>query len=116
MGEHSSGLTCATYVLTLFHSNSFDLLDVKNWPSRAEDIKWFKDIIAFFVRFALFLGFSAKNLAHLAEEMGCPRIRPEEAAVSLALYHDSPAPIQMIIDEGKELRNYLFETVKARNN
>lgn len=112
LGEHSSGLTCATYVLTLFHSNSFDFVDIDNWPSRQEDMAWYSGIIGLFARFASYLGFSGKNLARLQEEMGCPRFRPEEAAVSAALYDNAPAPTDTIWSEGKELKEYLFEKAK----
>lgn len=114
LGAHGSGLTCATYVLTLFHSNGFDLIDISNWPSREEDNKWYDGIINLFFHFADVLGFSGKNLVRLKEEKGCPRIRPEEAAVSLALYNNSPAQTQTIRQEGNELKEYLFEKFRTK--
>lgn len=114
LGAHGSGLTCATYVLTLFHSNGFDLIDISNWPSREEDNKWYNGIIYLFFRFADVLGFSGKNLVKLMEEKGCPRIRPEEAAVSLALYNNSPAQTQTIRQEGNQLKEYIYEKLRTK--
>ena len=114
LGEHSSGLTCATYILTLFHSNSFDFVDISNWPSRQEDLAWYAGIIGLFARFANYLGFTGKNLARLQEEMGCPRFRPEEAAVSAALYNNAPASTQIIWNEGKNLKSYLLEKANQK--
>ena len=34
LGKGSKGLSCSTYVITLFHSLGIDLVDISNWPSR----------------------------------------------------------------------------------
>lgn len=49
--EKEIGLTCATYVLTFFHSCGFDLVDISNWPPRDEDKPWYEGIVNLFIRF-----------------------------------------------------------------
>ena len=37
LDEKSNGLTCATFLLTLFHHVGIDLIDLNSWPQRNED-------------------------------------------------------------------------------
>lgn len=106
-----SGYTCGTFVLTIFHSLGLDLIDISAWPSREEDIPWQKRILYMFARCAGYFGISNHHLLRLANEIGCPRYRPEEVAVSSALYdqhNGTPANCQSIITEGGLLNTYMM--------
>lgn len=106
LGEKECGLTCATYVLTLFSSNGFKLINLENWPSRQEDRNWFFQILNYFK------GVKYMSLSHFKRiwsEIGCPRYRPEEIAVSTALYNQRAASTEEIWHEGSGLLDYLLE-------
>lgn len=104
------GLTCATFVLTLFHSQGFDLVDLNSWNSRDEDRQWFYQIISFLKDNFFKKGrMSLYHLRRLFSEVGCPRFRPEEIAVSSALYNQQPASTTDIRQAGSGLLDYLLE-------
>lgn len=104
------GLTCATFVLTLFHSQGFDLVDLNSWNSRDEDRSWFYQIISYFIdKFFTKGKMSLYHIKRLLSEVGCPRFRPEEIAVSSALYNQQPASTPDIRQAGSELLDYLLE-------
>lgn len=110
LGGKKCGLTCATYVLTLFASKGFRLIDLDSWTSREEDKSWFYQIIKIF--YVHFLNKQKMSLAHfkrLLSEIGCPRYRPEEIAVSSALYTNQAASTEAIRSEGRGLLDYLLE-------
>ena len=106
-----SGYTCGTFVLTIFHSLSLDLIDISAWPSREEDITWQIRILKRLLEYARKLGISNNHLLRLANEIGYPRYRPEEVAVSSTLYdqhNGTPANCQSIITEGGLLNTYMM--------
>lgn len=109
--EKEIGLTCATYVLTFFHSCGFDLVDINNWPARDEDKPWYENIINLLFTFKDRLGITIEHLSKLKEQMNVPRFRPEEVAVSSALYNDGPAETQLIWEKGKNLKDYMINVV-----
>lgn len=109
--EKEIGLTCATYVLTFFHSCGFDLIDINNWPARDEDKPWYENIINLFSLFKDRLGITIEHISKLTEQMNVPRFRPEEVAVSSALYDDGPAETQLIREKGKNLKDYMISVV-----
>lgn len=81
------GLTCATFVMQVFKSQSIDLIDFTNWPIRAEDKAWQVYIIKLLKKHIPQL-LTAKNF--LSEQMNeiaqdIQRYRPEEVAAASAL-------------------------------
>lgn len=105
------GLTCATYVLTLFHSCGYNLVDIKSWPPRKEDIPWYSNMVSLFDRFGKFLGVSSEHLERLKQQVNVPRFRPEEVAVSSALFNGQPADTIEIWEHGKELKEYMYSII-----
>lgn len=103
------GLTCATYVLTLFHSAGIDLVDIHNWPEREEDRKWFERVKQLFgkLNIKIYLGMTKEHQTKVLNEKFGPRFRPEEVAVSSALYEGGPAETQLIWDHGARLHQYM---------
>ena len=105
LGTGSKGLSCSTYVITLFHSIGIDLVDIGNWPSRPEDLPWYYEIIQLFAN----NGMKSEFLNNLIKEIGAPRFRPEETAVSSALLSGGPAHYTDIWLHGKNLLDYLYQ-------
>lgn len=105
LGKGSKGLSCSTYVITLFHSLGINLVDIQNWPSRKEDLPWYAKIIMLFIN----NGMSNDLIESLNKEIGAPRFRPEETAVSSALMRGVPANYREIWAHGKDLLDYLYE-------
>lgn len=106
------GLTCATYVITLFHSVGIDLVDIHNWPAREEDKKWFEYVKSLFSiqKVKVFLGMTKEHQSKVLNEDFGPRFRPEEVAVSSALYENSehrPAATPLIWEHGARLNQYM---------
>lgn len=111
LGQHESGLTCATFVMTVFHSIGIDLIDINSWSKRPDDIDWEGRIKHLFSDYKLQVEMSAEHLEKLKMEVlsGCPRYRPEEVAVSSALYSNRPATTEEIREAGARLNQYMFE-------
>lgn len=111
LGEHEIGLTCATYVLTLFHSVGLDLVDIHNWPMRESDKEWLKSIIETYSDPDIKQHFSMtkEHLAMMKAEDVTSRFRPEEVAVSSALFKGKAAPTEEIWRHGEMLSKYMYE-------
>lgn len=105
--SNMSGLTCATFVLTIFHSCGVDLIDVNTWPVRSSDISWQHKIWKLLCGLAQRIGIPGL-FKHLESELGSPRFRPEEVAVSSALYNISAAESDYIQEEGLKLNQYMW--------
>lgn len=95
-GEY--GFTCATFVLALFRAAVTELVDVDNWPARADDANWHRAMIEYLrCDDDLPEGVSHEDienhLEHLESEVGCARFRPEEVAAAASrteypVHHD----------------------------
>lgn len=111
LGEHEIGLTCATYVLTLFHSVGLDIVDIHNWPMRESDKEWLKKIFETYSdpdtkrHFCM----TKEHLALMKAEDVTSRFRPEEVAVSSALFKGKAAPTEEIWKHGEMLNQYMYE-------
>lgn len=111
LGEHEIGLTCATYVLTLFHSVGFDLVDIHNWPMREGDKKWLEKILETYSDPAVkqHVSMTKEHLDKMRAEDVTSRFRPEEVAVSSALFKGKAAQTEEIWKHGEMLSQYMYE-------
>lgn len=76
LGPDENGLTCATFVLAVFHSVGVRLLDVGTWPERPEDEEHLRGLLNR-------LEERCEDSAHLdalRKETSCARYRPLEVA------------------------------------
>lgn len=108
LGTRSSGLTCATYVMTLFHHLGINLFDLEKWDAREDDEKWENSIKQLCKRFKVRIGVPKEHLEKLKNEIGCARFRPEEVAASSALYDNGAASPEEIRSEGALIVEYLI--------
>ena len=76
------GLTCASFVLALFHAAGLPLADYDSWPSgRPGDAEWQREIIELLEQQQT----DRQHIDHLRSEIGAVRFRPEEVAASTGL-------------------------------
>jgi hypothetical protein len=74
VSNDEKGLNCATFVLAVFNSFGFQLIELEQWPQRPADAQWQTTLVAWLKR-------KYPDQAALVEsDIGCPRPRPEEVA------------------------------------
>ena len=91
------GLTCATFVLSVFESAGITLIDGNSWKSREEDLEWQKYVLNFFKnkeKEAL-----EELIKHFESNLGCFRFRPEEVAVASS-FDNLPSDFKSCEDYG----------------
>jgi hypothetical protein len=99
-GEHTQGLTCATFAVAVFGGGNVELIKEDTWPVRTdEDREWLAKVKH---------GFATYVYARLAAEVdrGVQRIRPEE--VLGACNCEVPAHADEAIPEGKNCQDRLM--------
>lgn len=72
------GLTCATFILSVFASNGFKILSTKNWPDRPDDSIWQQQILDDLSERA-----TSEHVEAAAQHVGAKRFRPEEVAAGV---------------------------------
>jgi hypothetical protein len=87
-GPTHLGLTCATFVLAVFHRAGLQLVNYASWPTeRLEDAAWQQEIIKYLERTIL----DKERILQLKEVVGkAVRYRPEEVAGAATV---SPRPV-----------------------
>tara|TARA_R110001583_G_scaffold150393_1_gene302458 strand:+ start:2466 stop:3152 length:687 start_codon:yes stop_codon:yes gene_type:complete len=82
-GDNHEGLTCATFVAQVFHSQGFIIIDFAGWKHRKADKKWQLQILQNLKQ----SGASEEHLEHQRKRMlsGAARFKPEEVAISAAM-------------------------------
>jgi hypothetical protein len=101
------GMTCATFILTLFKSVGIELLDRQQWIYRNDDKPWFDYIISH-----LETGFangkvSKKHLDNVKNEFNCSRYRPEEVFGSL-FCSNNPSSFECSSTFGYVVRSFVI--------
>jgi hypothetical protein len=76
------GLTCATFILSVFNSAEIKLIDIKSWRPRRSDVKWHEKIVKALEKFRDYGKVSPEHVEQVRSERGCARFRPEEVAAS----------------------------------
>lgn len=75
---NENGLTCATFVLSIFKSKDIDLLETSTWQTRASDETWREWIISMLIEHSA----SASHIDAVRKEKNSVRFRPEEVFVA----------------------------------
>lgn len=104
------GVTCATFILTIFESVGLDIIDWKNWENRPEDKVWFDGLIRTIEigRIRGWFNISDEHLENLRSEEHCKKIRPEEIH-SIVYCNSYPMKFECSSAIGKYIRNYLLK-------
>lgn len=105
------GLTCATFVLSVFKSAGLDLLNLGTWPVRKDDVVWHEHIVKMLndVRNRHPDRISENHIMAVAQESGCARFRPEEVAAACGLRW--PVSFCDVELEGMAARSFLLDEV-----
>ena len=104
LGGGALGLTCATFVLAVFHSLRLPLVDPAAWPPRDEDSAWQARIVTL-----LRASRDPSAQAHadrVAAEIGSARFRPEEV-VAAASARQLPASFAHATERAGQVLNAL---------
>lgn len=108
LAEGTNGLTCSTFVMTMFHSRGIDLIDISNWPHRPEeDQNWKNQTITALYNVMNQWKIPLEFIRKLYLEQNLVRYKPQEVAASSALYEYGPAPSDSIINEGQNIMDYM---------
>ena len=105
------GVTCSTFILTLFESVGIEVLDWRNWEVRvSEDLDYFRRFIRL-VRIYKEKGLiemSDEHFQNLESEENCKKIRPEEI---FAAAYCSNLPMNFLCSSeiGKKIRTYTLK-------
>jgi len=94
LGSGEYGLTCATFVLAVYDSCGFNLLDLDSWPTRPDDAKWHKDFIRtmeYSDKFGEY-GVGNAHIEKMKKSVACARFRPEEVAAG-TMFKDNELPV-----------------------
>ncbi len=95
-----SGLTCATFVIQIFHSQGYKIIDVEKWRERDDDKVWQNQIISCLEKHtdnAAFIDFQRYQIAK-----GSARFRPEEVAAAASL-PNQPHGLEEVLEPAKQV-------------
>ncbi len=97
--EKFAGLTCATFVIQVFHSQSYWLVDFEKWPDRADDMTWQNQILDTLQKYA-----SNDHIKAQREKIqkGAARFRPEEVAAAAGL-PNQPHGLDDLLESANEI-------------
>lgn len=95
-----AGLTCATFVIQIFHSQGFYIIDIPKWYHKQEDKIWQKQIIQALTAIA-----PEEHIQYQLRKIqkGSARFKPEEVAVAAVLPDQPYAPEPLKIPASKLL-------------
>jgi hypothetical protein len=102
--EIGKGLTCATFIIALFHSAGYPIIMLDTWRHRTEDVAWQKKTLD-----VLRLCATREHVDAASAYVSQFRYRPEEVAA--AAVHPSP-PLDF--DESVRLASDILKTVGVR--
>lgn len=102
------GMTCATFILTVFKSVGVDLIDWKEWPKgREEDLPWFNTILSYLEKGVERGMVSSLHYENVKTESNCARYRPQEVFSSVyCMKNDTPAKFQCCESFGNTVKDY----------
>lgn len=106
IGEKEVGLTCATFILSVFASCGIEILQTNKWPSRKEDENWQSDIIGIFKCLSKKGLISEEHIQNIEKETEWSRYRPEEVTGG-STHSTLPSPFEYALKIGDFIRSNL---------
>lgn len=104
--ENGAGLTCATFVMQILHSQGFMIVDINAWKHRKSDKVWQRQI----VQNLQLGGASQQHIDYQLKKIqeGAARFKPEEVAVA-AVMPDPPYGAEEVKAPAARLRNLVID-------
>ena len=109
--EDYAGMTCATFVINVFHSQGFLIVDSGKWPVRENDIIWQEKILEILDKYLKDKDYIDAQKQRI-KQGGVARFRPEEVAVAAAL-SNPPHGLDILEEPAKELLISIIKHTEA---
>jgi len=94
------GLTCATFVMSVFSKLGFPVIDSSDWQDRPEDAKWREGILNALRRHPHYQDHADAQERHIRQ---AHRFRPEEVVGCAALLDDVPQGFLQALESGQRV-------------
>lgn len=106
--EQYAGLTCATFVIQVFHSQQFYIIDFDKWEHRRSNEVWQRQIIQLLERKA-----DKEHIAYQRKKIqeGAARFKPEEVAAAACL-PNPPHGAEQLKKPAKQILDLVIEHTK----
>jgi hypothetical protein len=101
------GLTCATFIMAVFEALGFPLVNVREWPVRAEDASWFTYIVSRLENDA-----TEEHIEAIRANPNGTRFRPEEV-VGTVTEGELPVPFARAEALGQEILVEILQAAEA---
>lgn len=108
--EKYAGMTCATFVINVFHSQGFLIIDSEKWSVRETDRAWQEQILRILENHAP--KEYVESQKQRIQQGHVARFRPEEVAIAAAL-SNAPHGLDILEEPAKELLNSIIKHIKA---
>lgn len=107
IGPSRYGLTCASFVLAIFHAVGIPLARYETWPvERPGDLEWQESIVKMLESKQI----DQEHMNHLRGEIGTVRYRPEEVAACAAV-----APPAATFEQVEQLGRQIVEEIREHS-
>lgn len=105
--EEFSGLTCATFVMQIFHSQKLEIIDLDSWNHIQPDRVWQKQILQILEQHAC-----KKHMSYQRKRLneGAARFKPEDVAAAATLPDGPHSPSDI-----SEQSNNILKTIINHN-
>ena len=99
LGPTRLGLTCATFILAVFHTAGLQLVQYESWPiGREGDAEWRQRMVSLLEQH----GACPDHVKAVRNDVGSARYRPEEVA-GAATVSPLPADFEMAAGRGRQI-------------
>jgi len=107
--KEGKGLNCVTFALAVFEHAGPGLINTDGWPKRPEDVPWHKRLVLQL----LAQGVPRWYVKKVAKDIGCVRVRPEEAT-GACLEDNLPATFVQCQPNGIFVRGVISKHTRRR--